>query len=134
MALARRDPDGELVYHADRGSPYTSLEFTNRLADWNLSASYGSVGDAFDNAAMESFWATLKREIQHLHGGWEQLTRSEVRTVLFDYIEVLYNRQRHQARLGHHTELRPSTGRIHGWKEILNQLTIHYSDRSAAHN
>jgi transposase InsO family protein len=103
MALARRDPDGDLVHHADRGSPYTSLEFTNRLADWNVDASYGSTGDAFDNAAMESFWATLKREIIHIHDGWETITRSELRTILFDYIEVFYNRARHQARLGHHT-------------------------------
>ena len=103
MALARRDPDGDLIHHADRGSPYTSLEFTNRLADWNVDASYGSTGDAFDNAAMESFWATLKREIIHIHGGWEHLTRSELRTILFDYIEVFYNRARHQSRLDHRT-------------------------------
>ena len=74
MALARRDPDGDLIHHADRGSPYTSLEFSNRLADWNIDASYGSTGDAFDNAAMESFWATLKREIRHIRRGWEHLT------------------------------------------------------------
>jgi len=55
MALARRQPDGELVHHADRGAQYTSLEFTNRLADWKLQASSGSTGDCFDNAAMESF-------------------------------------------------------------------------------
>jgi len=52
---------------------------------------------------MESFWATLKREIIHIHGGWESLTRSGLRTILFDYIEVFYNRARHQARLEHHT-------------------------------
>ena len=45
MALALRQPDGELVHHADRGSQYTSLEFANRLPDWNLRASYGSTGD-----------------------------------------------------------------------------------------
>src|SRR5690606_12001643 len=67
---------------------YTSVEFTNRLADWDLTGSYGSVGDAYDNAAMETFWATLKREIRHIWGPWETLTRSELRTILFDYIEV----------------------------------------------
>lgn len=103
MALGRRHPDGDLVHHADRGSNYTSLEFTNRLADWNINASYGSTGDAFDNAAMEATWATLKREIRHTHGDWTQLTRSELRTILFDYIETFYNRARHQARLGHRT-------------------------------
>jgi len=103
MALGRRNPSGTLLHHADHGSQYTSVEFTNRLADWGLTGSYGSVGDAYDNAAMETFWATLKREIRHIWGPWENLTRSELRTILFDYIEVFYNRQRHQRRLGDRT-------------------------------
>ena len=84
-------------------SQYTSLEFTNRLAAWDLTASYGSVGDCFDNAAMESTWATIKKEIRHIWGPWEEMTRSQLRTVLFEYIETFYNRERHQARLGHRT-------------------------------
>ena len=103
MALGRRMPDGELVHHADRGSTYTSLEFTNRLTDWGIAASYSRVGDCFDNAAMEATWATLKKEIRHLQGDWRQLTRSQLRNILFDYIEGFYNRQRHQAALGHAT-------------------------------
>ncbi len=103
MALARRDPDDDLVHHADKGPQYTSLEFSNRLADWNLRPSYGSTGDCFDNAAMEAVWATLKREIRHLHGDWSQITRSQLRTILFDYIETFYNRARHQAGLEHRT-------------------------------
>ncbi len=103
MALARRVPEGDLLHHADHGSQYTSLEFTNRLADWNVTASYGTVGDCIDNAAMESTWATIKKEIRHIWGPWEQLTRSQLRTILFEYIEVFYNRQRHQARLDHRT-------------------------------
>jgi transposase InsO family protein len=82
---------------------YTSLEFTNRLGDWKINASYGTVGDCFDNAAMESTWATLKKEIRHIWGPWEQLTRSQLRTILFEYIEAFYNRRRHQARLDHRT-------------------------------
>jgi transposase InsO family protein len=82
---------------------YTSLEFSNRLADWQVRASYGSTGDCYDNAAMESTWAAIKREIRHIHGPWEDLTRSQLRTILFEYIEVFYNRRRHQARLGHRT-------------------------------
>lgn len=103
MALGRRMPEGDLIHHADHGCQYTSLEFTNRLADWDITASYGSVGDCFDNAAMESTWATIKKEIHHIWGPWEEMTRSQLRTILFEYIEVFYNRQRHQARLGHHT-------------------------------
>ncbi len=102
-ALARRDPGSELIHHADQGPQYTAVEFTNRLTDWGLRASYSSTGDCFDNAAMESVWATLKREVRHLHGDWRHLTRSELRTILFDYIETFYNRTRHQARLGHRT-------------------------------
>ena len=103
IALARRAPDGELIHHADKGAQYTSLEFTNRLGDWKINASYGSTGDCFDNAAMESTWAAIKREIRHIWGPWEQHTRSQLRTILFEYIEAFYNRQRHQARLGHRT-------------------------------
>ncbi len=103
MALGRRQPAIDLVHHADHGSQYTSLEFTNRLHDWGLVGSYGSVGDCYDNAAMETFWATIKTEIRHIWGPIEQRTRSEMRTIVFDYIETFYNRQRHQAGLEHHT-------------------------------
>lgn len=103
MGLGRRHPDDGLIHHADKGPQYTSLEFANRLGDWNIQPSFGSTGDCFDNAAMEAAWATIKREIRHLHGDWRRLTRSELRTILFDYIETFYNRTRHQARLGHHT-------------------------------
>ena len=73
------------------------------MSDWSINPSYSRTGVCFDNAAMESTWATLKREIRHLHGDWGQLTRSQLRTILFAYIETFYNRQRHQARLGHRT-------------------------------
>ena len=104
MALSRRHPDNdELIHHADRGSQYTSLEFSTRLADWCINPSYSRSGTCFDNAAMESTWATLKREIHHIHGSWSEMTRSQLRTALFSYIETFYNRNRHQARLGHRT-------------------------------
>ena len=103
MALSRRNPTRELLHHADHGAQYTSMEFTNRLADWGLAGSYGSVGDCYDNAAMEAFWATLKKELRHIWGPLEDFTRSEMRTILFDYIEVFYNRQRHQVGLADRT-------------------------------
>lgn len=103
MALGRRRPDGELIHHADRGAQYTSLEFSTRLADWGISPSFSRTGNCFDNAAMESTWATIKREIRHIYGDWSQMTRSQLRTILFAYIETFYNRARHQARLGHRT-------------------------------
>ena len=103
MALGRRRPDSELIHHADRGAQYTSLEFSTSLADWGISPSFGRTGNCFDNAAMESTWATIKREIRHIYGDWSQMTRSQLRTILFAYIETFYNRARHQARLGHRT-------------------------------
>ena len=103
MALGRRHPDSELIHHADRGPQYTSLEFSTRLADWGIAPSYSRTGNCFDNAAMESTWATIKKEIRHIHGPWSEMTRSQIRTILFTYIETFYNRNRHQARLGHRT-------------------------------
>ena len=104
MALSRRHPDNdELIHHTDRGSQYTSLEFSTRLADWCINPSYSQSGTCFDNAAMESTWATFKTEIHHIYGSWSEMTRSQLRTALFSYIETFYNRNRHQARLGHRT-------------------------------
>lgn len=103
MALGRRHPDSKLIHHADRGPQYTSLEFSTRLSDWGIAPSYSRTGNCFDNAAMESTWATIKKEIRHIHGPWSEMTRSQLRTILFTYIETFYNRNRHQARLGHRT-------------------------------
>jgi len=103
MALARRRPDGDLIHHADRGPQYTSLELSTSLTDWNVTPSFGRTGVCWDNAAMESTWATVKKEIRHIHGDWTTMTRSQLRTILFDYIATFYNRRRHQARLGHRT-------------------------------
>jgi transposase InsO family protein len=101
MAVARREPGDDVVHHSDKGCQYTSLDFTNRLRDLGLVPSYGSTGDCYDNAAMETFWATLKRELSWMHGPLIYMTRARLRTVLFDYIEIFYNRERAQAGLGH---------------------------------
>ena len=79
------------------------MEFTNRLADWGVADSYGSVGDCFDNAAMETTWARLKVEIAWIRGSIWFPTRAECHAYLFEFIEVFYNRQRHQTGLGHLT-------------------------------
>src|SRR5271166_2688984 len=63
MAVARRDPVLPPLHHSDKGCQYASLDFTNRLHELGLFPSYGSTGDCYDNAAMETFWATLKREL-----------------------------------------------------------------------
>ena len=97
-------PDNnELTHHPARGLQYTSLEFSTRLADWCINPSYSRSGTCFDNAAMESTWATSKTEIHHIYGSWSKMTRSQLRTALFSYIETFHNRNRHQTRPGHRT-------------------------------
>jgi len=71
------------VHHSDRGTQYTSLDFTNHLFDLGLVPSCGSTGDCYDNAAMEAFWATLKREIAWIYGTSFFETRVQLRSVLF---------------------------------------------------
>lgn len=103
MAISRRQPDHAVTHHSDKGSQYTAMAFTDRLEDLGLAASFGSTGDCYDNAAMETFWATLKRELEWTTGVTRWTTRAQLRTALFDYIEVFYNRHRHQAGLDHQT-------------------------------
>lgn len=103
MAVQRQQIDGPLVHHSDRGPQYTSLAFTAGLDDHGITASFGSTGDCFDNARMEAFWATLKRELVWIHQTDRFDTRARLRAAIFDYVEVFYNRTRHQAGLGHRT-------------------------------
>ena len=100
MAFHRRRPDRRVVHHSDRGAVYTSLAFSTRVADLELDQSFGSTGDCYDNAAVESFFATLKRELEWIHDTKTWATRAELRTALFDYIEGFYNPERIQRRLG----------------------------------
>jgi transposase InsO family protein len=79
---------------------YTSLAFGRRLAETGLVASMGTVGDALDNAVAESFFATLECELLDRYD-WP--TRQALRTAVFDFIEVFYNRQRRHSTLDYHT-------------------------------
>ena len=103
MAFQRRRPDRRVVHHSDRGAAYTSLAFSQRVADLELDQSFGSTGDCYDNAAVEAFWATLKRELGWIHNTTTWPNRVELRSALFDYIEGFYNPNRIQRRLGHHS-------------------------------
>jgi transposase InsO family protein len=101
MALSRCAPDaGGLVHHSDKGSGYTSLDFCAAADLAGLTVSFGSTGDCFDNSAMETFWSVLKREIAWIRGSIFFPTRRDARLYLFEFIEIFYNRQRHQAGLG----------------------------------
>ena len=98
------DPDGEpcdVVHHADHGSQYTSYDFAVAAGNASVRLSFGSVGDAFDNAAIESFWARLKVEIAWIRGSIWFPSGPSAHAYLFEFIEVFYNQQRHQAGLDH---------------------------------
>jgi putative transposase len=97
MAVARRRPDAGLVHHSDQGSQYTSLVFTRRCRAVGIEVSMGTRGDCFDNAVLESFHASLKKDLIHRRS-WP--TKTQARTAVFDYIEAFYNRRRRHSRLG----------------------------------
>jgi transposase InsO family protein len=91
MAVGARRPAPGLVFHSDRGTQYTSGEFTGLLAHHEMLQSLSRPRQCWDNAVAESFFATLKTELID-HQSWA--TRSQVRQAVFEFIEVFYNRQR----------------------------------------
>jgi putative transposase len=93
MALWNRRPAPGLIHHSDHGCQYTSLAFGRRCREAGIAASMGSVGDCFDNAMCESFFASLECELID-RSRWR--THTEARMAVFDYIEAFYNpRRRH---------------------------------------
>jgi putative transposase len=98
MALARRRPDAGLLHHSDRGSQYASDDYQHLLASHGITRSMSGKGDCWDNAVMESFWATLEAELVHPE---HYATREQARRSIFEYIEVFYNRQRLHSSLGY---------------------------------
>ena len=98
MALERRRPKGELIHHSDRGSQYSSHIYQNHLMAYSIKCSMSAKGNCYDNAPMESFFGTLKIEVDQ--DELEKMSRVKVRTMLFDYIEVFYNRERAHSSLG----------------------------------
>jgi putative transposase len=97
MAVVHRRPDEGLVHHSDHGSQYTSVAFGRRLRESGIAASMGSVGDCYDNAMAESFFATLETELID-RNSWAN--PAEAKAAVFDYIEVFYNRIRRHSSLG----------------------------------
>ena len=94
MALAMRRPRG-VIHHSDQGAQYTSIEFGNRCREAGVRPSMGSVGDAYDNAMAESFFATLECE---LLARSRFKTQAEARNAVFEFIEGFYNpRRRHSS-------------------------------------
>jgi putative transposase len=91
MALLRRNPDQGLLHHSDRGVQYASFDYQGLLAKSGCVCSMSRSGNCYDNAAMESFWGTLKSELVYQQ---KFATRAEAKAAIFEYLEVFYNRER----------------------------------------
>ena len=96
-AIEAKRPAMGLMHHSDRGSQYCAIEYRKLLDHFRLKVSMSGKGNCYDNAPMESFWGMLKQElVYHYHFR----TRTQARQAITEYIEVFYNRQRIQKKLG----------------------------------
>jgi transposase InsO family protein len=93
-AIRRRCPDQGLLHHSDRGAPYTSEDYQRVLAGSGITCSMSRRGNCLDNAAMESWFSTLKAELGERFNSFV-----EAKAELFDYIEVFYNQKRRHSSL-----------------------------------
>ena len=98
MALGRRRPARGVLHHSDRGSQYACGDYRALLAAHAMTCSMSRKGDCWDNAVVESFFATLKTELVD-DADWA--TREDARAALFDYLEIWYNRERRHSSLGY---------------------------------
>lgn len=98
MAVKRRSPKPGVVHHSDRGSQYCGGPYQAKLEEHGFVCSMSAAGNCYDNAAMESFYHTLKVELIH---DVKYKTREEAKQAIFDYVEVFYNRQRLHSKLGY---------------------------------
>jgi putative transposase len=106
MALQRWQPAKGLICHSDRGGQYASADYRAVLERHGITQSMSRRGNCLDNAPMESFFASLKKE--HVHQACFR-TREEAKAAVFDYIEVFYNRQRLHSGVGYRT---PAEARV----------------------
>ena len=98
QALAMRRPAAGLLHHSDRGTQYASSAFQALLHYYKIRPSMSATGHCYDNAAMESFWSTLKTELIHRRD-FQDL--QQAKSALFEYIEIFYNRKRLHSALGY---------------------------------
>ena len=93
-AVSERSPQGGVMHHSDHGSQYTSTAFQAACQAANITPSMGTVGNCYDNAMVESFFASLEKELIHQQQRRRFATRSEAALKIFEYIEGFYNRTR----------------------------------------
>jgi putative transposase len=98
LAVQRRLPEEGLLAHSDRGSQYASEHYQRLLARHGIACSMSRKADCWDNAPMESFFASLKKELVH---GADFATRAEARAAIVEYTEVFYNTKRRHSSLGY---------------------------------
>lgn len=106
MALTQRRPLSGLLHHSDRGSQYASAEYQSLLSQHGLTSSMSRAGDCWDNAVVESFFATLKTELVR-GANWQ--TREQAKHAVVEFIEVWYNRQRRHQTLNYRTPVQYET-------------------------
>ena len=114
MAISNRRPDGTVI-HSDQGTQYTSWTFTHRARRSGLLPSMGSVGDCYDNAVVEAFWARMQVELLNRQR-WR--TGIELANAIFEYLEIFHNWQRRHSSLGMRTP--------------IEYETIHHNNQTAA--
>jgi putative transposase len=107
MALQRCRPPRGLIHHSDRGVQYASEPYRQALERHGIRQSMSRKGNCLDNAPMESFFASLKKEQVH-HARFR--TREEAKAAVFDYIEIFYNRQRLHSAVGYRTPAEARAG------------------------
>jgi transposase InsO family protein len=100
MAVARRRPPPGLLHHSDRGVQYACEAYQRLLSQHGMTCSMSRVGNCYDNAVIESFFASLKREWVYHH---RYATREQAKVSIVGYIEMFYNRRRPHSSLGYQT-------------------------------
>jgi putative transposase len=113
QAYERRRPVSGLLHHSDQDPLYSSLIYQHLLAEYDMTASMSRKGNCWDNACVESFFASLKGELV----AFERFTtRDEAETAIFEWIEVFYNRVRRHSTLGYHSPV--------DFERLTNQLKL----------
>jgi transposase InsO family protein len=100
MAIHHRMPQAGLLHHSDQGSQYAATVYQQLLTRHSMTGSMSRRGNCWDNACVESFFGTLKRELIYHR---QYRTRDEATRDIFEYIEVFYNRLRRHSTLGYHS-------------------------------
>ena len=118
-ATTRRKPQPGLIHHSDRGSQYTAYAYQRELETHKMLPSFTGKGACFDNAVIESFWSSLKRELVYPIERFA--TRDDARVAVFEYIEVYYNRERLHSSLNYET---PDTFELSQQKKENQEVSL----------